>query len=260
MRRLPVLHLSVLTAAVFAAGTAALSAQTPAQLPVGKTTSGQVSTSAPAVYRFSAPSAGSLSVAVHSESDVTIRVTDEDGQTLPDGTSDQDLFGAGGNEQIIVALPERGEYRVEVAAFSGGGARFEIGAGWIAMTGFARPGDPDGRPSRATALDVARNHEDALDSDGGDSWDWFVITPKTSGSLTVILRSVDDNSPDLALEVYTGDNLSEHAVRSDNDLQGNTTNESATVDVKAGEKVYVKVLGAVGGASGRYRLASSLIE
>lgn len=260
MRRLPVFRLSALTVAAFAAGTAVLSAQTPAQLPVGKTTSGQASNNAPAVYRFSAPSAGSLAVAVHSETDVTLRVTDEDGQTLPDGSVDGDLFGSAGNEQIIVALPERGEFRIEVEAFSGGGARFEIGAGWIAMPGFARPADADGRPSRGTALDVGRNHEDQLDSDEGDSWDWFVITPKTSGTLTVILRSVDDNSPDLALELYTGENLGEPAVRSDSDLQGNTTNESATVDVKAGEKVYVKVLGAVGSAAGRYRLGSSLIE
>jgi hypothetical protein len=259
MRRHPALRLSVLLAAAFVAG-AVPSAQTPAELPVGKTASGQTSSDAVAVYRFSAPSAGSLAVAVHSQNDVTLRVTDEDGQALPEGSADRDLFGTAGNEHIIVVLPERGEYRVEVESFSGGGASFEIGAAWIAMTGFARPADPDGRPSRATAVDVGRNHEDSLDAGEGDFWDWFVIAPKASGTLTVILRSVDDNSPDLALELYTGDKLSEHAVRSDDDLQGNTTNESATVDVKAGEKVYVKVLGAVGSASGRYRLASSLIE
>lgn len=260
MRSLPAVRLFVLTAAAFAAGTAVLSAQTPAQLPVGKTTSGTVSSSAPAVYRFTAPSAGALSVAVHADSDVTLKVTDADGQQLPNGSSDQDLFGSGGNEQLMVTVPDRGEYRVEVALFGGGNAKFEIGAGWIAMAAFARPADTDGRPSQATALEVGRSHEDSLDSDAGDSWDWFSITPKTSGSLTVILRSVNNDSPDLALELYTADKLSEHAVRSDNDLQGNTTNESATIDVKAGERIYVKVLGATGSPSGRYRVASSLIE
>ncbi len=258
MRPLPAVRLLVLTAAAFVAGTAVLSAQT--QLPVGKTTSGQVSSREPAVYRFTAPSAGSLAVAVHADSDVTLKVTDADGQVLPDGTSDQDLFGSGGNEQLMVTVPERGEYRVEVALFGGGNAKFEIGAGWIAMPGFARPADPDGRPSAATDLEVGRSHEDSLDADAGDAWDWFAITAKTSGSLTVILRSVNDDSPDLALELYTAGKLSEHAVRSDNDLQGNTTNESATVDVKAGEKIYAKVLGATGSPRGRYRIASSLIE
>jgi len=260
MRSLPAVRLFVLTAAAFAAGTAVLSAQTPAQLPVGKTTSGQVSSQAAAVYRFTAPSAGTLSVAVHADSDVTLKVTDEDGQLLPGGSSDQDLFGAGGNEQILVTLPDRGEYRVQVELFGSGNAKFEIGAGWIAMPAFARPSDPDGRPSQATTLEVGRSHEDALDTDGGDSWDWFTMTPKTSGSLTVILRSVNNDSPDLALELYTADKLTEHAARSDSDLQNNTTNESATIDVKAGEKVYIKVIGATGRAAGPYRIASSLIE
>lgn len=260
MRSFPAARLLVLTAAAFAAGTAVLSAQTPTELPVGKTTSGQVSGSAPAVYRFTAPSAGALAVAVHADADVTLKVTDDDGQVLPNGSSDQDLFGSGGNEQLIVTVPEGGEYRVEVALFGGGNATFQIGAGWIAMTGFERPGDPDGRPSGAMELEVGRSHEDSLDANEGDVRDWFAITAKTSGSLTVILRSVSDDSPDLALELYTADTLGEYAVRSDSDLQGNMTNESATVDVKAGEKIYVKVLGATGRATGRYRIASSLIE
>jgi hypothetical protein len=235
-------------------------AQAPAALSVGKTTAGQVSNRAATVYRFTAPSAGVLSVAVHADADVTLKVTDEDGQALPDGSSDRDLYGSGGNEQVMVALPERGEYRVEVELLDGNNTKFEIGAGWIAMPAFARASDADRRPTQGAALDVGRSHEDSLNGDEGDYWDWFAITARTSGTLTVILRSVNDDSPDLALELYTADDLTEHAARSDNDLQGNTTNESATIDVKAGQKIFVKVMGATGNPSGRYRLASSIIE
>ena len=47
-------------------------------------------------------------------------------------------------------------------------------------------------------------------------------------------------------------------MRSDQDMQDNPANESGTVDVKAGQKVHVKVT-ALGG-SGKYRLTSSLIQ
>lgn len=250
----------LVAAAAIVAVPAASQAQAPAALPVGKTTAGQVSSSAATVYRFTAPAAGVLSVAVHADADVTLKVTDQDGQALPDGSSDRDLYRAGGNEQVMVGIPERGEYRVQVELLGGTSSKFEIGAGWIAMPAFARATDADRRPTQGAALEVGRSHEDALNGDEGDYWDWFVITAKTSGTLTVILRSVNDDSPDLALELYTAEDLTEHAARSDNDLQGNTTNESATVDVKAGQKIYVKVLGATGNPSGRYRLASSIIE
>ena len=246
--------------AVIAGGSAVALAQAPAALPVGKTTAGQVSSQTATIFQFTAPSAGVLTVAVHADADVTLTVTDEDGQALPDGASDRDLYGAGGNEQVMVALPERGAYRVQVALLDSGNSKFEIGAGWIAMPAFARATDPDRRPSLATALDAGRSVEDSLDGDAGDNWDWFAITAKTSGTLTVILRSVNDDSPDLALELYTADDLTKPSVRSDDDLQGNTANESATVDVKAGQKIFVKVLGATGSASGPYRLASSVIE
>jgi len=256
----PVVRLLLLAAAAIVAGTAVTHAQAPAALPLGKTAAGQVTSRAATVYRFTAQAAGVLTVAVHAESDVTLTVTDQDGQALPEGSSDRDLYGSGGNEQVSVTLPEGGEYRVQVALLDGSSSKFEIGAGWVAMPAFARASDPDRRPTLGAALDIGRSHEDKLDGDAGDNWDWFSITAKTSGTLTVILRSVNDDSPDLALELYTSDELAKPSVRSDDDLQGNTTNESATVDVKAGQKVYVKVMGASGNPTGSYRLASSLIQ
>jgi hypothetical protein len=147
-----------------------------------------------------------------------------------------------------------------VKLVSGSSTKFQIGAGWIAMAGFARATDPDRRPSMAAAIEIGQGREDSLDEDSGDNWDWFVVTPKTAGTLTVITRSTADSSPDLAIELYTAGDLSTPAVRADDDQQGKTTNESATIDVTAGSKVYVKITGAVGGASGPYRLTSSLVQ
>lgn len=257
---LPAVRVPLLAAFAIVAGAAAVSAQAPSPLSIGKTTAGQVSSQAPTVYTFTAPDAGVLSVAVHADADVTLTVTDQDGQTLPDGVSDRDLYGSGGNEQVMTALPEPGEYRLVVALLDGSSTNFQIGAGWIVMPAFARATDADRRPSLATALDVGRSHEDTLDGDAGDNWDWFALTAKTTGTLTVILRSVNDDSPDLALELYTDEDLTKASIRSDDDLQGNTTNESATIDVKSGQKIYIKVLGATGNPAGPYRLASSIIE
>src|SRR5690606_33520686 len=116
----------------------------------------------------------------------------------------------------------------------------------------------DRRPGTASALEVGRSHEDSLASASGDHWDWFVFTPSSAGSLTVILRPTSETI-DLVLEMYTADDLSEWVLRSDDDLQGNTANESGTVDVQANEKVFVKVLGAGGSTNGPYRISSSLI-
>lgn len=250
----------VLLTLLAAAYGAAAHAQAPAQLPVGKTIAGQTSDAAPAVFRFTAPAAGVLSVAARSDQDISIAVLDVDGQTVPDGSADRDLFGGTGNEQLAVTLTEPGEYRVQIQLVSGSSAKFEIGAGWIAMPGFARTGDPDRRPTMATDLEIGQSREDSLDTDAGDAWDWFRVTPKSAGTLTVILRSVNDSSPDLAVEVYSAKDFATHIVRSDDDLQGNHTNESASIDVVAGEPVYVKVVSAIGSADGAYRIASSLIQ
>jgi hypothetical protein len=235
-------------------------AQTPAALPIGKIVSAQATESG-LVYTFTASEPGILTVAVQSPVDVTFTVADADGQALPDGESDRDLYGSGGNELLAVTLPEPGDYRVIVKPWGSGSAAVQVSAGWFAFAPFARENpDSDRRPSMATALEVGASREDSLDAEAGDAWDWFVLTPGAAGSLTVILRQVNDDSPDLALELYTGENLTEPAVRSDNDQQGVSTNESATLDVKPGEKVYVKVLGAFSTPTGPYRIASSLIE
>jgi hypothetical protein len=260
MRPHPAARVLGFAVAVTVAGLAPVSAQNPVNLPIGKTLSGQATNATPTIYRFNAPAAGVLSIAVHAASDVALTVTDAEGQAVPDGEADRDLFGSGGNEQLIVTLFEAGEYRVQVRMLDSGNTKFDIGAGWIAMPAFARASDPDRRPSLAKAMEPGRAIEDSLTSADGDYWDWFVVTPKTGGTLTVILRPIGDASVDLALELYAASDLTKALVRSDDDLQGNTANESATIDVTSGQKVYAKVMGATGSPTGRYRVTSSLIE
>lgn len=235
-------------------------AQAPAPLPLGKLDNGQVVEGTPVLYQFRAETAGVLSVAVKGGADLALSVIDADGQQIPDGSSDRDLFGSNGTEQMIVTIGEAGTYRVQVRLLDGSSSKFEVGASWIPMASLARPGDPDRRPSLAKELEIGRAQEDQLAADSGDFWDWYVVTPKTGGTLTVVLRPVADSKVDLALELYSAAELAKPIVRSDDDLQGNSANESATIDVTAGQKVYVKVLGATSEPNGRYRLATSLIQ
>lgn len=236
-------------------------AQQGAPLPIGKMESGTATAEKPAIYDYRASSAGVLSVAVQGDGDLALVVTDQDGQSIAEGASDRDLYGSPGSEQILVSITEPGTYRVHVRLLDGAG-KFQIGAAWIPFPPRARPPDPDKRPATARPIDAGKPYEDSLDSGAGDSWDWFVFTPKTDGTLTVIVRQLggQENSMDLVLEVYTTSDFTKPTVRSDQDMQGNPANESATVDVTAGQKVYVRVAGASDSVAGKYRLSSSLIQ
>jgi hypothetical protein len=255
-------HLTVTGAAlagIVGLSAVAGSAQSPAALPIGRLDAGVAANDKPAVFEFKAAAAGVLTVAVHGDGDLALSVTDQDGQQVPEGSSDRDYYGSGGIEQLMVTLTEPGTYRVSVRLLEGSG-KFQIGASWISFPARARPGDPDKRPATARAVETGRTVEDSLDSSSGDAWDWYVFTPKTAGSLTVILRPLGDGQIDLALEIYTSSDFTKPTLRSDQDLQGNTANESGTVDVTAGQKVHVKVMGASGSAQGKYRISTSLIQ
>lgn len=252
---------SIFCLAVMTVCTTSLSArQAGSALPIGKTESGQASDKAPANYQFKAASAGVLTVMVVGDGDVELVVTDEDGQAVQDGTSDDDLFGSTGTEKVTAVLTEPGAYRVQVRTVDGGSSKFQIGASWISMPALARPSDPDRRPGQARALDVGKTHEDSIDTTKGDPWDWFVFTPAQAGTLAIVLRPISKESFDLTLETYTGDDFSKPTASSDQDLQGHAASESISIDVPAGQKVYVKVYAGFGSATGKYRLSSSLIR
>jgi hypothetical protein len=208
-------------------------------------------------YRFTAPSAGVLTVAISGAEDLVLEVFDEDGQPVPDGSADRDLNGEMGTELLSVVLSHVGAYLVEVRGNGvSAAARFTIGSGFLAMPAFARPADPDRRPGQARPLTVGTAHQDQLHPSNGDLWDWFSIKATEAMTLVVVTRMEEGVEGDLILEAYLGTDFSEPTEASDQDLQGHTGNESLTLDVKAGDTVLIKVKSlASSGNAAPYRLS-----
>lgn len=229
-------------------------------LPIGAPQQGKVPSGGTAEYTFEAKTAGVIVAAINGEPDLVLQVVDADGQTIQDGRSDRDLDGSAGKELISVILPEPGTYRVRVTVNGSGAATFEIGGGWMSFPVFARKNpDPDRRPGNARAADVGKAIEDTLDSNEGDNWDWFVLTPTQGGSLAIVTRRSGDGEADLMLEAFLDGNYSEPVQRSDQDLQGDNANESLIVNVKPGQRVHVRVSRVFSDGTTRYTLSSSLV-
>ena len=251
MRRSAVL--STLGLVLFAA---AASAQSPAPLPMGAPAQGKVD-GEPTEYAVVAKSAGVLSVAVQGTGDIALQLVDEDGQVMPDGSADRDLNGSEGTELLSSTITEPGNYRVRVRA-QGNGSTYQIAGAFLAFPAFQRPGDPDRRPASAKPAQVGKAIEDGLDPAAGDNWDWWVLKSAQAGTLTVVTRQVGTgDAPDLVLEVFTEGEFATAKDRSDQDLQGKSASESATVQVEAGQAVHVKVSSNFGRAA-KYRLSSGL--
>jgi hypothetical protein len=177
---------------------------------------------------------------------------------MPDGSSDRDLNGSEGTELLSTTITEPGSYRVRVRLQGGDKSTFSIAGAFLAFPAFQRPGDPDRRPAAAKAVQVGKPYEDGLDPSAGDSWDWFVMKPTLAGTLTVVTRQLGSgDAPDLVLEIYIDGKFGEAQDKSDQDLQGNSANESVSVQVTAGQAVHVKVAGNFSRPA-KYRLSSSL--
>lgn len=193
-------------------------------------------------YTFRAPAAGILTVAVKGSDDLSLAVMDVDGQPLPEGSSDADLHGSVGDEMLSLVLPEPGTYRIEVRALGGdGGGRFTISTGFVAMPGFARPADPDGRPSAARDLAVGASHDDEIHPAAGDHRDWYRIRVAEAGTVVILTRVADDFEGDLVLEAFLAGDFTDAVSSSDQDLQDNAGRESLTLEVRAGDVLHVRV-------------------
>jgi hypothetical protein len=248
--------LGLSTLGVVAVLSTSLSAQAPAALPMGAPVQGKVGDE-PMEYTLAAKTAGVLTVAVQGTSDLALQLVDEDGQQMPDGSTDRDMNGNEGTELLSATITEPGTYRVRVRS-NGDGGTFQIAAAFMGFPAFQRPGDPDRRPRSAKAGQIGKAFEDGLDPEAGDNWDWWVMKAAQAGTLTVVTRQVGSgDAPDLVLEVFTDGEFGEAKDRSDQDLQGNSANESATVQVTAGQAVHVKVSSNFGRGA-KYRLSASL--
>lgn len=247
------------TAMILVGGLAtAASAQTP--LPMGAPQQGKVASGAATEYTVVAKTAGVLVAAVKGDSDLVLQVTDSDGQTVPEGSSDKDLNGNEGTELVSTVITEPGTYKVRVRVNGGGAATFDISGSWMGFPPFAMASsDPDRRPSTAKAAQVGKALEDQLDSKTGDSWDWWVMKSAQAGTLVIVTRRVGEGDTDLVLEAYLDSNFSQPAQRSDQDLQGNNASESVTLQVNAGQVVHIKVSANFSNAATKYRLSSNLV-
>lgn len=193
-------------------------------------------------YTFRAPSAGVLTVVVQGSDDLSIAVADVDGQPLPDGATDSDLHGKVGDETLSLVLPEPGTYRIAVRALGGdGGGTFTIASGFVTMPGFARPADPDGRPSGARDLAIGASHDDVIHPADGDHRNWYRIRVAEAGTLVILTRVADDFEGDLVLEAFNEGDFTDAFSRSDQDLQDNAGRESLTLEVRAGTVILVRV-------------------
>ncbi len=233
---------------------AMLVAQDP--LPAGPTQA-TLGPSGATTYTFRAPAAGVLTVVVQGSDDLSLAVTDVDGQSLPDGTTDADLHGKVGDEMLSLILPEPGTYRIEVRALGGdGGGMFTLSSGFVTMPDFARPADPDGRPSSARDLAVGANHNDVINPEAGDHRDWYRIRVAEAGTLVILTRVADEFEGDLALEAFMGGDFTNAVSRSDQDLQGNAGRESLTLEVRAGDVLHVRVSSVFSsGGAQRYQIS-----
>lgn len=211
-------------------------------LPIGARGQGSVAENTPSRFQFTPSAAGLLTISISSSIDLGIRVVDPDGQALPSGVGDIDFSGKPGLEFLAVPLGTVEPVTVVIESVSGDAGAFTIASSFIAEPAFAMAPDPDRRPSLAQSLQVAQPHQDTLDPNAGDRWDWYVITAPADGSLVVVTRADGEGEPgDLSLELYVGNDFENPSVVSDDDLQDVATNESVTAIVKKGDKVYVKV-------------------
>lgn len=231
-----------------------------APLPLGAPQPGKLPAGGVAEYTVVAKTAGVIVAAVQGDGDLVLQVTDADGQQLPEGNSDRDLNGSEGTELVSTMIPEPGTYKVRVRANGGAAATFSISGSWMSFPPFAMAStDPDRRPSGAKPAQVGKALEDSLNSESGDSWDWFVLKPGQAGTLVVVTRRLGDGDTDLVLEAYLDGNFAQAVQRSDQDLQGNNANESVTLNVEAGQQVHIKVATNFSNANTKYRLSSNLV-
>ncbi len=253
-------RIAVLSVIATALSAGPLCAQTP--LPMGTTGPGVVMGDGGAVFAVSAQGPGFLTVVARSANgeDIRLAITDDEGQVLPQGQVDADIGGNGGAEQAVVVLPYAGSYQVRVETFDGGGAAFSIGGSFLASALVGGEPDPDGKPSKAQSLAVTESHSDVLDGAAGDMYDWYRIEATTAGVLTVLTRAEGEEG-DLRLELFMPGAFTEAVETSDQDQGGVLGNESATLDVQAGQVVFVRVGPSFAGSGARaaYRIASGLI-
>lgn len=115
--------------------------------------------------------------------------------------------------------------------------------------------DSDGTLADARVLAVGETYDDT-GTNPGDREDWFAITAPSDGTLTITTSALGERGPDLQLELHL-DERSGAVEFSDQDLDS-FTDESLTIDVTAGQTVFVRVRTFGSGVPTQYRITAEL--
>jgi hypothetical protein len=214
-------------------------AQAPPTLPLGGSVRGTVDGGV-SEWVVDVREAGMLAVAARADddADLVLEVMDVDGQPLPEGYMDGDHGGSRGAEQVVVAIPWAGRYRVQVRELSDGAGAFELGAGFFAMRSVARREPAHARPGTALHLDPGQGAAGVVDGPEGAAWQWFRLSPRFPGTLVIEVKATVG---DLVLEAYRPPDFKAIWEASDQDLEGVLGNERLALPVGAGETVFLRV-------------------
>ena len=217
----------------------AIAAQPASELSLGEVTTMTVTGDQPTVLSFDAATAAFLTVIVRGsgDADLSVAITDDLGQVVPEGRVDRDLGGNMGAEQITVTLSHPAEYHVRVVSRSER-SEFKMAATWVPFPDAQMEPGPDGRPTAATSLAPGTRIESSLDPSVGDHWDWYGVDTGPDSVVTVL---TDAPEGDLVLESFAESDFGQPTDRSDQDMGGVSGNESLTIPNPTGGTVYLRV-------------------
>lgn len=209
------------------------------------------------VFEVEVAEAGVLTVVTRGAGgDLVLTVTDTDSQPLPDGQTDMDAGGNLPDEQLVTILPFADTWLVSLHNMAEDASNVTLVVGFVPFPPVAREPDPNGRPTKATPLEVGKPVEDSLSTADFDIADWYAITPEEDGRLVIFTEG--DDELDIVLSVVAEDALDQPIAESDQDLEGSTSNEGLIVPVKAGRTYYLKVSALVD-TGGKYKLGSTVV-
>ena len=212
-------------------------------LPLGEEIESTTTSAAVASYAFTAESSGVLTVVVRANNDVVINVVDGFGRQIDGGYFDTDYGGDTGAEQAAIIIGGAGDYQVRIEPLAGD-ADFVLATSWLPMALVARTlprpsaPDPQGSPEDSIHMGIGKIYRGSIHDASGDVQDWFRIEAARNGVLNVSTRT---RSSDVVLEYYQDGNYGSSLERSDQDLHGDTGNESITVSVREGGVYYFVV-------------------
>jgi hypothetical protein len=211
-------------------------------------------------FKVSTNSAGYLAVIVRANDDATITVYGPKGLEPRLGGVDGDLYGDYGAEEIIVEVPGRGTYYIQVAmsgdeAIAYGDVDFDISVAFVSQPDVAVEISGDDITSGAITLRMGQAEEGTLNYEGGDRIDWFKVNVTDRGVLTLVLKG-EDEVVDIDMFLHDKDQPVLNTLDYSTDY---SSDEQITFEIEEPGTYYVRLKALDGGEAG-YKLMSSFLE